>query len=43
MSDLLQHIDDLQKFPNFVIFQTSDGKVNIDVYFKDETLWLNKN
>ncbi len=43
MSDLLQHIDDLQKFPNFVIFQTSDRKVNIDVYFKDETLWLNKN
>ncbi len=30
----------LQKFKNFVVFQTSTGKVNIDVYFKDETLWL---
>ena len=30
----------LQKFPNFVIFKTADGKVNIDVFFKDETLWL---
>ena len=31
---------DLQKFDNFVIFQTENGKVNIDVYFQDETLWL---
>ena len=31
---------ELQKFSNFVIFQTKDGKVNIDVYFQDETLWL---
>jgi hypothetical protein len=23
-----------------VIFQTENGKVNIDVYFQDETLWL---
>jgi len=23
-----------------VIFQTEQGKVNINVYFKDETLWL---
>lgn len=30
----------LQRFPNFVIFKTADGKVNIDVFFKDETLWL---
>ncbi len=30
----------LQKLPNFVIFKTADGKVNIDVFFKDETLWL---
>jgi len=22
-----------------VIFQTANGKVNIDVFFKDETLW----
>ena len=26
----------LQKFSNFVIFQTADGKVNIDVFFKDK-------
>ena len=32
--------DDLQLHQNFVIFQTKDGKVNIDVYFQDETLWL---
>lgn len=32
--------DELQKFNNFVIFKTADGKVNIDVFFKDETLWL---
>ena len=30
----------LQKFENFVIFQTKDGKVNIDVYFQGGTLWL---
>ena len=23
-----------------MIFQTGDGKVNVDVFFKDETLWL---
>ncbi len=32
--------NELQKFSNFVIFQTENGKVNIDVYFQDETLWL---
>jgi len=31
---------ELQKFNNFVIFQTENGKVNIDVYFQYETLWL---
>ena len=31
---------ELQKFDNFVIFQTENGKVNIDVYFQNETLWL---
>ncbi len=30
----------LSKIENFVIFQTENGKVNIDVYFQDETLWL---
>ena len=29
-----------EKFSNFVIFQTSTGKVNIDVLFQNETLWL---
>ena len=32
--------NELQQFSNFVIFQTESGKVNIDVYFHDETLWL---
>ena len=31
---------DLQQFSNFVIFETQNGKVNIDVFFKDETIWL---
>ncbi|NOQ28258.1 MAG: cell filamentation protein Fic [Bacteroidales bacterium] len=31
---------ELQQFDNFVIFQTENGKVNIDVYFQNETLWL---
>ena len=30
----------LQIFNNFVIFQTENGKVNIDVFFRDNTLWL---
>ena len=30
----------LEKFNNFVIFQTENGKVNIDVFFQNETLWL---
>ena len=29
-----------EKFSNFVLFKTADGKVNIDVYFHEETLWL---
>lgn len=42
MADIKKHNETggLQKFPNFVIFKTADGKVNIDVFFKDETLWL---
>lgn len=31
---------ELQQFSNFVIFQTEKGKVNIDVFFKDDTVWL---
>jgi hypothetical protein len=30
----------LQKFSNFVVFQTATGKVNIDVFFQNDTLWL---
>ncbi len=32
--------DTPQLLQNFVIFKTDNGKVNIDVYFKDDTLWL---
>jgi len=32
----------LQRLSNFVLFQTSTGKVNIEVFFKDETLWLSQ-
>ncbi len=32
--------NNLKKFENFVIFQTDTGKVNVDVFFKEETLWL---
>ena len=31
---------ELQQFSNFVIFQTENGKVNIDVFFQNDTLWL---
>ncbi len=30
----------LQVVHNFVLFKTKTGKVNIDVFFKDDTLWL---
>lgn len=29
---------ELQQFNNLVLFQAENGKVNIDVYFQDETL-----
>ena len=29
-----------QKFPNLVIFQTETGKVNTEVFFQNDTLWL---
>ena len=32
--------DKIEQFPNFVIFQIETGKVNINVYFENETLWL---
>ena len=30
----------IQEFSNFVIFKIEDSKINIDVKFQDETLWL---
>ena len=33
-------MNDIQSFPNFVIFKIDNAKVNIDVLFQDETLWL---
>ena len=35
-----KNISELQKISNFVIFQTENGKVNIEVYFQNDTLWL---
>jgi len=42
MSKKQPQTTDLQLIPNFVIFQTSTGKVNIEVFFKDKTLWLSQ-
>lgn len=39
-TEIQSNINQLQKFENFVVFQASTGMINIDVYFKDETLWL---
>lgn len=33
-------ITQLQKLSNFVIFQTEEGKINIDVFFAHDNLWL---
>lgn len=32
--------DKLQRIENFVIYQTETGKVNVEVYFQEDTLWL---
>lgn len=37
---MTQSEQQLQKFSNFVVFKTQTGKVNIDVFFQNETLWL---
>lgn len=31
---------ELQRIKNFVIYQTETGKVNVEVYFQEDTLWL---
>lgn len=33
---------ELQRIDNFVIFKTDTGKVNVEVYFQDDTLWLSQ-
>ncbi len=30
----------LIKQPNFLLYTGSDGKVNVEVFLKDETIWL---
>lgn len=42
MSEKLLNNNDFKKLKNFVVFQTKTGKVNIEVLFKDETLWLSQ-
>lgn len=32
--------NEMQKLSNFVMFQTEEGKINVDVFFAFETLWL---
>jgi hypothetical protein len=34
--------NNLQKIENFVLFETESGKVNIEVYFENDTLWLSQ-
>ena len=33
-------MEELKKIENFVIYQTGTGKVNVEVYFANDTLWL---
>ncbi len=40
MTDEKSKSNELQVFSNFVVFKTAQGKVNIDVFFYEETLWL---
>ncbi len=37
---MIKNKSQLERFSNFVIFETESGKVNIDVFFKNETIWL---
>ena len=36
----MKNNNQLEKISNFVIFKTEEGKVNIDVFFAHDTLWL---
>ena len=36
----MTNTNQLQKFNNFVIFKTEESKINIDVFFAYDTLWL---
>ena len=36
----MKNNNQLEKISNFVIFKTEEGKINIDVFFAHETLWL---
>lgn len=40
MKDKNPKSNELQVFDNFVVFQTAQGKVNIEVFFFEETIWL---
>ncbi len=35
-------MDELKKIENFVIYQTATAKVNVEVYFENDTLWLSQ-
>lgn len=37
---MIRENQQLEKFENFVIFQTKKGKVNVNVFFAFDTLWL---
>jgi hypothetical protein len=40
MKNKKKNSNELQAFDNFVVFQTAQGKVNIEVFFFEETIWL---
>lgn len=42
MNKKLKQDNELVEFSNFILFDTEKGKVNINVFFKDETLWLSQ-
>ncbi|QTA79876.1 Virulence protein RhuM family protein [Desulfonema limicola] len=40
MKNEKKNSNELQVFDNFVVFKTAQGKVNIEVFFFEETIWL---